>query len=138
MSSLFPEWLWSKELKPEIKSEGSSWNNLKFILSYPFTLRSFYTTHESVKINYKGSETLKEQKVDIYLVKARSSNLSAEAVKNVTDSNTIHFEDIFNENTEYYIQIPATLNEYGDLSSLTLGPFPEGSYWVLVTLAGNE
>ena len=89
-----------------------------------------------MKINYKGSETLKEQKVGI-IVKARSSNLSAEAVKNVTD-NTIHFEDIFNENTEYYIQIPATLNEYGDLSSLTLGPFPEGSYWVLVTLAVNE
>ena len=47
-------------------------------------------------------------------------------------------EDVFNNNTESYIQIPATLNEDGDLSPLTLGPLPAGSYWVLITLAGNE
>jgi methanogen extracellular protein (TIGR04279 family) len=135
----FPEErLENKELKPELEIKESSWNNLKLILSYPCSLRSFYTARESVKINYKGSEVLKEQKVDIYLVKTCNSSFSEEAVKNVKNCSTIRFEDIFNKNTEFYIQIPATLNEYGNLSPLTLGPLPEGSYWILVTLAGNE
>ncbi len=126
-----------KELTPEFKSGKSSWNNLKFILSYPSSLRPFYTTNESVKISYKGSEDLKGQKVDIYLVKTRSSSISEEAVKNITDG-TISFEDILSNNPEFYIQIPETLNEGGDLSPLTLGPLPEGSYWVVVKLAENE
>ena len=137
-SSFLSERLENKELKPEIETGESSWNNLKFILSYPCSLRSFYTTHQSVKINYKGSEALKEQKVDIYLVKTCNLSLSEEADKNVTNDSTIRFEDIFNTNTEFYVQIPATLNDRGNLSPLTLGPLPEGSYWVLVTLAGNE
>ncbi|HII79383.1 MAG TPA: TIGR04279 domain-containing protein [Methanosarcina sp.] len=132
--SYIPE---NKELKPEIKSGKSSWNKLKFILSYPSSLRSFYTTKESVKINYKGSEDLKGQKVDIYLVKTCSTSISEEAVKNITDG-TISFEDIFINNPEFYIQIPETLNEGGDLSPMTLGPLPEGSYWVVVTLAEKE
>ncbi len=127
----------SKDLGSEIYSGKSSWNNLQFILSYPSTLRSFYTTHESVKITYKGSEALKDQKVDIYLVKTRSSSLSKETVENIMDSSTISFEDIC-KNPEFYIQVPETLSEDGDLSPVTLGPLPEGSYWVVVTLAENE
>jgi len=30
------------------------------------------------------------------------------------------------------------LNNDGDLSPLTVGPLPAGSYWVLISLAGNE
>lgn len=134
----FPlERLWNKELRSEESGE-SSWNNLKFILSYPCSLRSYYNTHESVKINYRGSKALRGQKVDVYLVKARSPGFSEETVNNITDGNTVRFEDIFDKNTEFYIQIPATLNEAGNLSPLTLGPLPEGSYWVLITLAGSE
>ncbi|MDI9394172.1 MAG: TIGR04279 domain-containing protein [Euryarchaeota archaeon] len=127
----------NKELKPEIKSGKSSWNKLKFILSYPRSLRSFYITSESVKIIYKGSESLKGQKVDVYLVKTHSSSFSERTVKNITDG-TISFEDIFSNNPEFYIQIPETLNKGGDLSPMTLGPLPEGSYWVVVTLAEKE
>jgi methanogen extracellular protein (TIGR04279 family) len=120
------------------EADESSWNNLQYILSHSGTLRSFYTTNESVKITYKGPEDLKDQKVDIYLVKTRNSIFSEKAFKNITDGGTISFEDIFSENLESYIQIPATLNGDGDLSPLPLGPLPEGSYWVVVTLAKNE
>jgi methanogen extracellular protein (TIGR04279 family) len=119
------------------ESDESSWNNLQYILSHSGTLRSFYTTNESVKITYKGSEDLKDQKVNIYLVKTRNSIFSEDAFKNITDGGTISFDDIFSENLESYIQIPATLNGDGDLSPLPLGPLPEGSYWVVVTLAEN-
>lgn len=120
------------------ESEESSWYNLQYILSHAGTLRSFYTTHESVKINYKGSEALKGQKVDIYLIKTRNSSFSEEDVKNIMDGSTISFEDIFSQHPEFYIQVPGTLNGGGDLSPMTLGPLPEGNYWIFVTLAENE
>ncbi|KKH94815.1 hypothetical protein EO95_12515, partial [Methanosarcina sp. 1.H.T.1A.1] len=123
---------------PEIKSEGSSWNNLKLIQSYPYSLRSFYTVNEIVKIIYRGPETLGQQRIDIYLVKEKSSYLPENAISNGINENTIPLDDVFNNNTESYIQIPTTLNKYGDLSPLNVGSLPAGSYWVLITLAGNE
>ena len=122
---------------PEIKTEKNSWNNLKFILSYPYPLRSFYTVNESVKISYKGPEALGQQNVDIYLVKVQSSSFPENIISNGMSESAIRFEDILN-NTESYIQIPAVLNKGGDLSPLTLGPLSAGSYWVLITLEGNE
>jgi len=124
------------ESKPDESGE-SSWYNFQYILSHADTLHSFYTAHESVKISYKGPEDLKKQKVYIYLVKTRIPSFSDDAVKNIT-AGTVSFEDIFSKNLESYIQIPETLNENGDLSSLTLGPLPEGSYWVVITPAENE
>ena len=133
-------WIYSpkEEVKPETKPGKSSWNNMKLILSYPYSLHSFYTANESVKVNYKGPEAFGKQNVDVYLVRERNPSFSEEAVSNGMNENTISFEDVFNNNTESYIEIPATLNDDGDLSSLTLGPLPAGSYWVLITLAGNE
>ncbi len=135
-------WNWTyspkEEVKPETKPEESSWNNLKLILSYPYSLHSFYTTNESIKVNYKGSEAFGQQKVEIYLVKEHNLNIPEEAVTDAINENTMSFEDVFNNNTESYVQIPATLNEDGDMSPLTLGPLPAGSYWALITLAGNE
>ena len=128
----------NESVKPEIKAEGSSWNNLKFIQSYSYSLRSFYTVNESVKIIYRGPETLGQQRIDIYLVKEKSPYLPENAISNGINESTIPLEDVFNNNTESYIQIPATLNKDGDLSPLTVGPLPAGSYWVLITLAGNE
>jgi methanogen extracellular protein (TIGR04279 family) len=119
------------------KSDGNSWNNLKFRLSHPYYLRSFYTVNESVKISYNGPETLGKQSVDIYLIKENSSSFPENATSNCTNESAISLEDLLN-NTESYIQIPAALNKEGDLSPLTLGPLPAGSYWVLITLAGNE
>ncbi|WP_212556093.1 TIGR04279 domain-containing protein, partial [Methanosarcina spelaei] len=55
-----------------IKKEKNSWNNMKFILSYPYSLRSFYTVNESIKLSYDGPETLGQQNVDIYLIKEHS------------------------------------------------------------------
>lgn len=137
--SSFPsERLWTEGLKSGINPEKNGWKNLRFILAYPSSPRWFYTTRESVKINYNGSEALRGQKVDVYLVKTNSPGISEDTAKNVTDSSTIRFEDILNKNTEFYVQVPATLNRGGDLSSLTLGPLPEGSYWVAVTLTGNK
>ncbi|MPM48833.1 hypothetical protein SDC9_95560 [bioreactor metagenome] len=124
------------EAKP-YNSGKSSWYNLQYILSHTDTLRLFYNTHQSVKISYNGPEYLKEKKVYIYLIKTRIPSFSDEAAKNIT-AGTISFEDIVSKNLESYIQIPGTLNEYGDLSPLTLGPLPEGSYWVAVTFAENK
>ena len=121
----------------EIKAEKSSWNNLKFILSYPYPLRSFYTVNESVKISYKGPEALGEQNVDIYLVKEQNPSFPENFISNGMNESKIRLKDILN-NPESYIQIPAALNKGGDLSPLTLGPLSAGSYWVLITLAGNE
>ncbi|WP_292390755.1 TIGR04279 domain-containing protein [Methanosarcina sp. UBA5] len=119
------------------KSDGNSWNNLKFILSHPYSLHSFYTANESVKISYDGPETLGKQRVDIYLIKEHSPSFPENTTSNGTNESAISLESLLN-NTESYIQIPATLNEYGDLSPLTLGPLPAGNYWALITLAGNE
>ena len=121
----------------EIKAEKSSWNNLKFILSYPYPLRSFYTVNESVKISYKGPEALGEQNVDIYLVKEQNPSFPENFISNDMNESKIRLKDILNS-PESYIQIPAALNKGGDLSPLTLGPLSAGSYWVLITLAGNE
>ena len=128
----------AEKVTPETKSEESSWNNLKFILSYPYSLRSFYTVNESVKISYKGPEAFGQQRVDIYLIKERNPGFPEEAVSNGINESAVSLEDVLNENTESYVQIPATLNAGGDLSPLTLGPLTAGSYWVLITLAGNE
>ena len=121
-----------------IEPEVNSWNNLKFILSYPYSLSSFYTVNESVKIGYKGSDALGQQNVYIYLIKERESTSSEETVLNTVNGSKVRLGDLLNNNTESYIQIPAVLNEGGDLSPLTLGPLPSGNYWVLITLAGNE
>ncbi|AKB16455.1 TIGR04279 domain-containing protein [Methanosarcina thermophila] len=123
---------------PEIEQKGSSWNNLKFILPYRYSFRSFYTVNESVKISYQGSETLSHEKVNIYLVKAYDPGFPEKTISNGTDGNEDSLEEILSNNTEFYIQIPAVLNGNGDLPPLTLGPLSAGSYQVLITLAGNE
>jgi methanogen extracellular protein (TIGR04279 family) len=123
---------------PEIEQKGSSWNNLKFILSYRYSLRSFYTVNESVKISYQGSETLRHEDVNIYLVKAYDPGFPEKTILNGTDGNEDSLEEILSNNTEFYVQIPAVLNGDGDLPPLTLGPLSAGSYRVLITLAGNE
>ncbi|AKB73665.1 hypothetical protein MSLAZ_0404 [Methanosarcina lacustris Z-7289] len=128
----------NESVKPELKVESSSWNNLKFIQSYLYSLRSFYTVNESVKITYRGPETLAQQNIIIYLVKEKSPSIPENASSNGINESTITLEDVLNNNTESYIQIPATLNNDGDLSPLTVGPLPAGSYWVLISLAGNE
>lgn len=128
----------NESVMPEIKAEGSSWNHLKFIQSYPYSLRSFYTVNEKVKIIYRGPETLGQQNIYVYLVKEKSPFLPENGISNGINESTITLEDVFNNNTEFYIQIPGTLNKYGDLSPLNVGPLPAGSYWVLITLAGNE
>ncbi|WP_292382045.1 TIGR04279 domain-containing protein, partial [Methanosarcina sp. UBA289] len=122
---------------PEIKTEKNSWNNLNFILSYPYSIRSFYTVNESLKLNYNGPEAFGQQNVDIYLVKERNSNVPEKEISSNMNGSMISFEDIFN-NTESYIQIPATLNKDGDLTPLTLGPLQAGNYWIIIILAGNE
>ncbi|MFY9340731.1 MAG: TIGR04279 domain-containing protein [Methanosarcina flavescens] len=123
---------------PEIEQKESSWNNLKFILSYRYSLRSFYTVNESVKISYQGSETLRHENVNIYLVKAYDPGFPGKTILNGTDGNEDSLEEILSNNTEFYVQIPAVLNGDGDLPPLTLGPLSAGSYRVLITLAGNE
>jgi methanogen extracellular protein (TIGR04279 family) len=128
----------SKSITPEIKAEKNSWNNMKFILSYPYSLRPFYTVNESVKLSYIGPETLGQQNVNIYLIKEHSPGFPENDISCGMNESTISLEDVLNNNIESYIQIPATLNEGGDLSPLTLDPLQAGSYWILMTLAGNE
>ncbi|HEY3362356.1 MAG TPA: TIGR04279 domain-containing protein [Methanosarcina sp.] len=122
----------------EIKSDESSWNNLKSVFSYLYPLCSFYTVNDSVKISYNGPETLGQRSVDIYLIKGRSLSLPENVTSSSMNEGKISLEDVINNNTESYIQIPATLNEDGDLSPMTLGPLPAGNYWVLINLAGNK
>jgi len=123
---------------PEIGAEENSWNNLQLILSYPYSLHSFYTANESLKLSYNGPEALGQQNVDIYLVKERSPSSPENEISYDMNESTINLEDVLNSNTKSYIQIPATLNKDGDLTPLKLGPLPAGNYCVLITLAGNE
>lgn len=118
----------SEELNSENSTkERNNWNIIKLILSYPRSSDSFYTTHETIKFDYKGSEPF--EKVNIYIVKERPSILQNNTAEPLT------FEDIVNENTESYIQIPATLKEEGKLPIMSFGPLPAGNYWILVTNA---
>ncbi|WP_422543174.1 TIGR04279 domain-containing protein [Methanosarcina sp.] len=128
----------TEEATPEVKPEGSSWSNMKLILAYPYSIHSFYTTQEKVEIRYKGPAAFGQQKVNIYLVKESNLSFPTEAATGAGDENTISFEDIVSKNTESYIEMPMTLNEDGSLSPLSLGPLPAGSYWAIITLAGNE
>ncbi|MCC4767893.1 TIGR04279 domain-containing protein [Methanosarcina sp. DH1] len=127
----------NESITPEIKTEKNSWNNMMFILSYPYSLRSFYTVNESIKLSYYGPEALGQQNVDIYLIKEHSPSSPENGISGLNES-TIRLEDVLNNDTEAYARIPATLNKNGDLSPLTLGPLQAGSYWTLITLAGNE
>jgi methanogen extracellular protein (TIGR04279 family) len=120
-------------------SEENSWNNLKFILSYPYSLRSFYTVNDSIRIIYKGPKNLGQQRVNIYLVKERNSSCSENVTLSSRNESTISLNDVLNNSDiESYVQIPAILNENGDLSPLTLGVLPAGNYWAIISLAGNE
>ncbi|AKB59095.1 hypothetical protein MSBR2_2579 [Methanosarcina barkeri 227] len=121
-----------------IKTEKNSWNNLKFILSYPYSLRPFYTVNESLKLSYYGPETLGQQNVDIYLIKEHSPCSPGKEISYSMNESTISLEDVLNNDTETYAKIPATLNKEGDLTPLTMGPLQAGHYWILITLAGNE
>ncbi len=123
---------------PGIKTEKNSWNNLKFILSYPYSLLPFYTVNESLKLSYYGPEALGQQNVDIYLIKEHSLSSPENEISYSTNESTISLEDVLNNDTETYAKIPATLNKEGDLTPLTLGPLQAGHYWILITLAGNE
>jgi len=107
---------------------------LKFILACPYNIHSFYTPQEKVEVRYNGTEALKNQKVDVYLVK----KLPEAILRDTTEENTINLEDVINNNTESYVQIPSTLDSQGDLPPLYIGPLPAGNYWLLITLAGNE
>jgi len=121
-----------------IKTEKNSWNNLKFILSYPYSLHPFYTVNESLKLSYYGPEALGQQNVDIYLIKEHSTGSPENEISYGMNESTISLEDVLNNDTEAYAKIPATLNKEGDLTPLTLGPLQAGHYWILITLAGNE
>ncbi len=127
---------------PEIIPELGSWNILEIMLEYPYSIQSYYTTQEKVEVSYNGPETLRGQKVDVYLFKDQSLNFSGTAVDDSIDKNTneniLSFEDFINTSTEPYIHLSSTLDAGGDLSSLYLGPLPAGSYCLFVTLAGNN
>ena len=88
---------------------------MKFILSYHYSLRSFYTVNESVKIIYEGPETLGHQNVDVYLVKAYDPGFPEEAVSNDMNGSKVNLGEILSNNTEFYTEIPAVLNGDGDL-----------------------
>jgi len=128
----------NKSAISEIKTKKNSWNNLKFILSYPYSLRPFYTVNESLKLSYNGPEALGQQSVDIYLIKERSQSSPENEISYGMNDSTISLEDVLNNATEAYVKIPATLNKEGDLTPLTLGPLQAGRYWILITTAGNE
>ncbi|HII92537.1 MAG TPA: TIGR04279 domain-containing protein, partial [Methanosarcina sp.] len=128
----------NESIIPETKTEKNSWNNMKFILSYPYSLRSFYTVNESVKLSYDGPEALGQQSVDIYLIKEHSPSSPKNEISSGMNESTINLEDVLNNDTETYVKIPATLNKEGNLTPLTLDPLQAGYYWILITRAGNE
>ena len=128
----------NESVTPEVKTEKNSWNNIKFILSYSYPLRSFYTTKDSVNISYNGPETLGQQNIDIYLIKEYSPSSPENEILYGTNNSTICLEDFLNNDTEAYVKIPATLNKEGDLAPLTLDSLQAGHYWILITPAGNE
>jgi len=128
----------NESIIPETKTKKNSWNNLKFILSYPYSLRSFYTVNESIKLSYDGPEALGQQNVDIYLIKEHSPSSPENGISSGMSKSTINLEDVLNNGTEAYVKIPATLNKEGDLTPLTLGPLQAGYYWILITHAENE
>ena len=111
---------------------------MKFILSYPYSLRSFYTVNESVKLSYDGPEALGQQSVDIYLIKEHSPSSPKNEISSGMSESTINLEDVLSNDTEAYVKIPATLNKEGDLTPLRLDPLQAGYYWILITRAGNE
>jgi len=128
----------NKSVTSEVKTEKNSWNNIKYILSYSYPLRSFYTTNDNVNISYNGPETLRYQSVDIFLIKERSPSSPENEISYGMNESTISLEDVLNNDTEAYVKIPATLNKEGDLDPLRLDPLQAGHYWILITPAGNE
>ena len=128
-----------QNVSEENETEEDSWQNIKFILSHTYSSDSFYTTHENVKIEYDGPEALEGQKVDVYIVKKNSPDFSEEEIPELENENGGNdpaiFEKLIREDTESYIQIPAVLNEKGDLLPLTFDPLPAGDYWTVITLA---
>jgi len=128
----------NESLTSKIKTEKNSWNNIKYILSYSYPLRSFYTTKDNVNISYNGPEALGQQNVYIYLIKEYSPSSPETEISYGMNDSTISLEDVLNNDTEAYVKIPATLNKEGDLTPLTLDPLQAGHYWVLITPAGND
>lgn len=126
----------------ENKTEKNSWQNIKFILSHTYSSDSFYTTHENVKVEYDGPEALAGQKVDVYLVKKNGPDFSEGGIFGLENDNggndSARFEELVRKNTESYVQIPAVLDEKGDLLPLTFDPLPAGDYWTVIILAGEE
>jgi len=114
-------------------------NNTKLELTYPYSTHPFYTERQCVTIDYNGPSAFKKQKVTIYLVKGLDVCSASEAFGDVMDNESKSLEEVFNEGTNSYTKVCATLDENGDLvEPLTFGCLEPGSYGVLITLADHQ
>ncbi|WP_440946627.1 TIGR04279 domain-containing protein [Methanosarcina sp. T3] len=123
----------------ELKSNASSGNDTRLVLTYPYSTHPFYTEKEKVKLDFKGPAAFGKQKANIYLIEGLNAGSFKEAFKDIRDGNSVSFKEIFDNSTDSTKLVATTiLNRNGDLSSpLTLGPLPAGSYGVLIMLESD-
>lgn len=114
-----------------------------YTIKYPSTAPS-YTTHpvylpdENVTLSFHGVTSLKEQNVEIYLLKL-TSNCAHELLNALLagdiSSVSVLFEDCVGGNHKKYL---TRLDNYGDLSDYDLGCFNAGQYCIVMVRQNND
>ena len=103
--------------------------------TYPYSTHPFYTEKQTVKMDYNGPSSFKNQAVNIYLVKGLGVSSMKKAL---VDAKCKSLSEIFKEGVNY-TKTCATLDKCGDMSKpLTFDSLEPGSYGIIVTLADKQ
>lgn len=134
-----PDTLTKDGVTIKLKSESDNGNNTKIVFTYPYSTHPFYTENQKVKMNFYGSSAFKNEKVNIYLVKAFNASCAKEILGNIVDYNATSVEKILDNSSIPYTKVSATLDKNGDLvKPVNFGYLTTGGYGIIMTLADKE
>lgn len=134
-----PDTLTKKGATIKLKSESGNGNDTKIVFTYPYSTHPFYTENQKVKMDFYGSSAFKNQKVNIYLVKAFDVSCAKEVFGNIVDYNASSIEEILDNSNIPYTKLSATLDKNGDLvKPVNFGYLTPDSYGIIMTLADKD
>ncbi|WP_255334654.1 TIGR04279 domain-containing protein [Methanosarcina sp. KYL-1] len=113
-------------------------NYSDYFLSYPYSTHKIYTVNDEVCVEFKGADTFKNEKVDIYLANASSGSLE-NGIDYLINGELASCNAFFDNITNSHEKInTVTLNASGDFSALNLGKQSAGLHGIVILLNGSN